>query len=62
MNKTSKYRGVNWNKREQKWISVFTHNGKTESTRFESEREAAKLYDLRRIRAGLSPVNVLKKC
>ncbi len=61
MSKTSKYRGVNWNKRERKWISVFTNNGKTESTRFENEREAAKLYDLRRIKAGLEPVNILKK-
>jgi len=61
MSKTSKYRGVNWNKKEQKWISTFNHNGKSERTRLDSEKEAAKLYDLRRIEHGLEPVNILKK-
>jgi len=61
MSKTSKYRGVNWNKKEQKWISTFRHKGKSEKTRLDSEKEAAKLYDLRRIEHGLKPVNILKK-
>jgi len=62
MSKTSRYKGVNWNKRERKWISTFNYKGKSERTRCDDEREAAKLYDLRRIGAGLNPVNVLKKC
>jgi len=61
MSKTSKYKGVNWNKRERKWISTFNHQGKSERTRCDNEKEAAKLYDLRRIENGLEPVNILKK-
>lgn len=43
---TSKYKGVYWCKRDKKWISAFTINGKINYVgRFDDEVEAAKAYD-----------------
>ncbi len=45
-NCTSKYKGVFWNKRERKWIVVITKQGrKLWLGRYDSEIEAAKIYD-----------------
>jgi len=46
MAKSSKYIGVSWNKRTQKWVaSITVENRKSELGRFDSEDEAAKTYD-----------------
>lgn len=43
---TSKYRGVSWNKRDQRWIVQITVNGRNKCLgRFLSEDEAAAAYD-----------------
>jgi hypothetical protein len=43
---SSKYRGVSWNKRENKWEVHIRHNGKRHSLgRFTNEVEAARAYD-----------------
>lgn len=47
-NKTSKYMGVSWNKREKCWYAQVRRNGKTEVlARTTNEVEAAKAYDKR---------------
>jgi hypothetical protein len=44
---TSKYKGVYWDKFRNKWNSRISHNHKTIHVgRFDSEKEAAKQYDL----------------
>ena len=46
--KTSKYKGVHWNKRAGKWVSSITEKGKYEFLgHFDDEAEAAKIYDKR---------------
>lgn len=43
---TSKYKGVYWCKRDKKWISTYTYNGKLNTVgRFDCEVLAAKAYD-----------------
>lgn len=43
---TSKYLGVSWNKKEQKWISQISINGKIKKIgRFKIEQEAAAAYN-----------------
>jgi len=45
-NYSSQYKGVNWSKNENKWVSRITCNGKTISLGyFDDEKEAAKAYD-----------------
>jgi hypothetical protein len=42
----SKYRGVNWNKRNSKWIAQISYDGKNRGLgSFEDEEEAARTYD-----------------
>jgi len=45
-NYSSQYKGVNWNKNENKWVARITCNGKTISLGyFDGEKAAAKAYD-----------------
>ena len=62
---SSKYRGVRAETNPQQrykgliWVGQFSHKGRVQKKVFRDEREAAKWYDLQRIRAGLEPCNVL---
>lgn len=60
--KTSNYKGVSYHGAQGKknWVMSITINGENYSRLFKHEREAAKAYDIERIKAGLEPVNVLK--
>lgn len=45
-NKTSKYRGVHWDRERDKWMTTIRMNGKTISLgRFDSEEDAAMAFD-----------------
>ena len=59
----SKYNGVCcWKDRTGHliWNAQFQVNGKREKSHHQTEREAAKRYDMYLIRAGREPVNILK--
>jgi len=61
--KSSKYKGVSCVKHKGKyifWRAEFNHpTGRMKSTH-KTEREAAKAYDMFRIKIGKPPVNILK--
>jgi len=44
--KSSKYRGVNWNKQRKKWFALINYNKKEKFIgAFKDEKQAAKAYD-----------------
>lgn len=61
---SSKYKGVCYVKTsdDKPWMMRFTHNGVSCISRYTTEREAAKNYDLKMIDLGEKPVNILKQC
>jgi len=65
MTKHSKYKGVskysNRDKREKPWKSAYTNKktGFRETSQHETEKQAAKAYDIKLIKNGLEPVNIL---
>ena len=61
MSNSSQYRGVYWNKRRGKFLSVITVNGRrAELGGFKTERLAALAYDRVAVRYGYTP-NILKQ-
>ena len=63
---TSKHKGVTYINNPQsvgqkRWLAKFTYKGKTSQSTYETEIEAAKVYDLMRIKVGKDPVNILKR-
>ncbi|MDO7874299.1 HNH endonuclease [Hymenobacter sp. ASUV-10] len=55
---SSKYVGVSWKKREQRWAAQIRLDGKNKGLgTFKDELEAAKVYDQALAQAGLAPVN-----
>lgn len=62
----SKYKGVSFDKtvkNGKKWIMQFNHRllGKSIIKSYQTEREAAIAYDIKRIEFGLEPINILKR-
>ena len=58
---TSKYNGVSYNNRREKWIARITIDGEfVEAGGHEHERDAAKAVDMALIRRGKQPINILK--
>lgn len=55
---SSKYIGVGWHKKDQRWRAQIRLNGKNRGLgNFRSEVDAAKAYDNTLVAAGLAPVN-----
>lgn len=60
--KTSRFKGVSWEKSKELWRVSISHNKKTitpKPLRFESELEAALSYNKLAIKYGSTPLNVL---
>ena len=57
---SSRYIGVGWRKREQRWAAQIRLDGKNKGLgQFKDEADAARTYDNALLGAGLSPVNFL---
>ena len=55
---SSKYVGVGWHKKDQRWRAQIRLNGKNKGLgNFKEEIEAAKAYDRALVGAGLAAVN-----
>ena len=55
---TSRYSGVSWKKREQRWAAQIRLDGKNKGLgTFKDELDAAKAYDQALVGVGLAPVN-----
>lgn len=62
INRTSKYTGVSWNRKFQKWVASVSNLGvKFDCGYFDNERDAAKSRDRKIIALGFKkPLQILK--